>query len=71
MLAAAKSLGIDRIGVTSAEPFPELRERLVLHRALGYESGFEEPDLDKRTQPSLSFEAPARSSRSRSPIRRS
>lgn len=58
MLAAAKSLGIDRIGVTSAEPFPELRERLVLHRALGYESGFEEPDLDKRTQPSLLFEAP-------------
>lgn len=58
MLAAAKSLGIDRIGVTSAEPFPQLRERLAVHRELGYESGFEEPDLDKRTHPALLFEAP-------------
>lgn len=58
MQAAARSLGIDRIGVTTSEPFPELRERLEVHRALGYESGFEEPDLDKRTRPSLLFEDP-------------
>ncbi|MEK0312689.1 tRNA epoxyqueuosine(34) reductase QueG [Cohnella sp. 56] len=58
MQAAAPSLGIDRIGVTTSEPFPELRERLEVHRERGYESGFEEPDLDKRTQPSLLFEEP-------------
>ncbi|SFI72122.1 epoxyqueuosine reductase [Paenibacillus sp. UNC496MF] len=58
MKAAARQLGIDKIGVASAEPFTELRERLERHRALGYESGFEEPDLDKRTEPSLLFDDP-------------
>lgn len=58
MKAAAKELGIDKIGIASAEPFTELRERLERHRALGYESGFEEPDLAKRTEPALSFDDP-------------
>jgi epoxyqueuosine reductase len=53
LLASAKELGIDEIKVTTADPFPELRERLVRHRELGHESGFEEPDLDKRTTPAL------------------
>jgi epoxyqueuosine reductase len=53
MVAAAPSLGIDKIGVASADPFSELRARLVRHREKGYESGFEEPDLDKRTNPAL------------------
>lgn len=56
--AALPKLGIDKIGFASAEPFAELKERLIKHRELGYESGFEEPDLDKRTDPSLSFERP-------------
>lgn len=51
MLAAAPGLGIDKLGVTSAEPFLELKERLVLHREAGFESGFEEPDLELRTEP--------------------
>ena len=58
MKAAAQELGIDKIGVASAEPFTELRQRLERHRELGYESGFEEPDLNKRTEPSLLFEDP-------------
>ncbi|MBB6673285.1 tRNA epoxyqueuosine(34) reductase QueG [Cohnella nanjingensis] len=58
MVAAAPGLGIDKIGVTTVDPFLELKERLVRHRELGYESGFEEPDLDKRTDPSLLFEEP-------------
>lgn len=45
--------GIDQIGFTSAEPFLDLKERLVQHREKGHESGFEEPDLEKRTTPSL------------------
>ncbi|CAM3673418.1 tRNA epoxyqueuosine(34) reductase QueG [Cohnella lubricantis] len=58
MKAAAPSLGIDKIGVASAEPFTELKDRLIRHRELGHESGFEEPDLDKRTDPALLFDAP-------------
>ncbi|THF72650.1 tRNA epoxyqueuosine(34) reductase QueG [Cohnella fermenti] len=58
LLAAAPSLGIDKIGISSPDPFTELKERLKLHRELGYESGFEEPDLDKRTDPALLFDDP-------------
>lgn len=55
MKAAAPSLGIDKLGIASAAPFTELRQRLERHRELGRESGFEEPDLDKRTQPELTL----------------
>ncbi|GGO08892.1 tRNA epoxyqueuosine(34) reductase QueG [Saccharibacillus kuerlensis] len=58
IIEAAPSLGIDDIGFASAEPFLSLRTRLEQHRANGYESGFEEPDLDKRTYPALSHEDP-------------
>ncbi|MDF2721697.1 MAG: epoxyqueuosine reductase [Paenibacillus sp.] len=56
--AALPALGIDKIGFASAEPFPELKQILLTHRERGHESGFEEPDLDKRTDPSLSLERP-------------
>ncbi|QKS46401.1 tRNA epoxyqueuosine(34) reductase QueG [Paenibacillus cellulosilyticus] len=56
--AAAPSLGIDDIGIASAEPFTELKERLLRHRELGRESGFEEPDIELRTNPSLLFDRP-------------
>ncbi|NIK69569.1 tRNA epoxyqueuosine(34) reductase QueG [Paenibacillus sp. BK720] len=55
---AAGSLGIDKIGFASADPFTELKTRLIRHRELGRESGFEEPDLDKRTNPALLFDNP-------------
>ncbi|WP_307394963.1 tRNA epoxyqueuosine(34) reductase QueG [Bacillus horti] len=47
----SKKIGIDKIGFTSADPFGELKQRLIRHRDLGYESGFEEDDLEKRTTP--------------------
>jgi len=53
MFAVAPSLGIDKLKVTTADPFHELKQRLVQHRERGYESGFEEPDLDLRTEPAL------------------
>ncbi|WP_130616699.1 tRNA epoxyqueuosine(34) reductase QueG [Cohnella abietis] len=53
MIAEASSMGIDKLRITTAEPFLELRERLIRHRELGHESGFEEPDLDLRTTPTL------------------
>lgn len=56
--AAAPSLGIDKIGFASADPFTELKQILVRHRERGHESGFEEPDLDKRTDPGLTFDQP-------------
>lgn len=51
----AQSIGIDKIGFASADPFVELKQRLVQHREKGYESGFEEPDIAKRTEPDLSL----------------
>ncbi|ASA25537.1 tRNA epoxyqueuosine(34) reductase QueG [Paenibacillus donghaensis] len=50
---AASSLGIDSIGFATAEPFLYLKSILQQHRDNGYESGFEEPDLNKRTVPAL------------------
>ncbi|MCU6712323.1 tRNA epoxyqueuosine(34) reductase QueG [Paenibacillus sp. J5C_2022] len=58
MKEAASGLGIDAIGVASANPFLTLKQRLIRHRELGRESGFEEPDLDRRTEPSLLFDDP-------------
>ncbi|MFF2531945.1 tRNA epoxyqueuosine(34) reductase QueG [Brevibacillus sp. NPDC058079] len=49
----AKEIGIDKIGFASADPFTTLKERLIVHREKGYESGFEEHDLEKRTNPEL------------------
>ncbi len=49
----AKKIKIDKIGFASAEPFTDLYNILLKHRELGYESGFEEKDLAKRTNPRL------------------
>lgn len=54
----AKTIGIDKIGFTTAAPFRELRNRLVRQQELGYQSGFEESDVDKRTEPSLLLDQP-------------
>lgn len=51
LIAYSQTLGIDKIGFTSADPFTELKQRLLEHRERGYESGFEEPDIDKRCDP--------------------
>ncbi|GIQ69192.1 tRNA epoxyqueuosine(34) reductase QueG [Xylanibacillus composti] len=56
--AKAPELGIDKLGFASAEPFTTLKGILERHRELGRESGFEEPDLEKRTRPELSHEDP-------------
>ncbi|RXZ81277.1 tRNA epoxyqueuosine(34) reductase QueG [Paenibacillaceae bacterium] len=58
LLLALPELGIDKLGVASAAPFTEMKQRLLLHRERGHESGFEEPDIDKRTDPALLFKDP-------------
>lgn len=56
LIEYAKRIGISKIGFTSAEPFYELKDILSRHRELGYESGFEEKDIDKRVDPKLTME---------------
>ncbi|WAA11878.1 tRNA epoxyqueuosine(34) reductase QueG [Fervidibacillus halotolerans] len=59
VIAYSKRIGIDKIGFTTADPFTTLKGRLVRQRELNYHSGFEEPDIEKRTNPSLIFDEPA------------
>ena len=49
----SKTIGIDKIGFASASTFSELKNRLVRQQELQYQSGFEEPDISKRVEPSL------------------
>ncbi|CEG25956.1 tRNA epoxyqueuosine(34) reductase QueG [Bacillus sp. B-jedd] len=58
VISYSKSIGIDKIGFTTAEPFGELKNRLLRQQELGYQSGFEEPDIEKRTNPELLLEKP-------------
>jgi epoxyqueuosine reductase len=54
----APELGIDKIGFAAADPFDALRDVLLRHREKGRESGFEEPDIEKRVRPDLNFDRP-------------
>lgn len=49
----SQTIGIDKIGFATAEPFLTLKERLKTQQSLGYQSGFEESDIEKRTEPVL------------------
>ncbi|MFC0189943.1 tRNA epoxyqueuosine(34) reductase QueG [Fictibacillus aquaticus] len=53
LIAYSKSIGIDKIGFAAADVFQQLKQRLIDQQELGYQSGFEEPDIDKRTNPEL------------------
>lgn len=58
LIEAASGMGIDKIGFASADPFLDLKDKLYRHREQGYESGFEEPDIEKRTHPERLMDAP-------------
>lgn len=49
----AMAIGIDKIGFTTAAPFREMKNRLRRQQELGFQSGFEEEDIEKRTNPAL------------------
>jgi epoxyqueuosine reductase len=51
VIAYSKDIGIDKIGFTSANMFEELKQRLIKQQELGYQSGFEESDIEKRVTP--------------------
>jgi epoxyqueuosine reductase len=58
LIAYSKEIGIDKIGFTTAGTFTELKNRLIRQQELGYQSGFEEPDIEKRVTPSLLLDEP-------------
>ncbi|MFK9095084.1 tRNA epoxyqueuosine(34) reductase QueG [Bacillus salipaludis] len=58
LITYSKEIGIDKIGFTTANPFDELKSRLIRQQELGYQSGFEDPDIEKRVTPSLLLEEP-------------
>ncbi|MBV7509206.1 tRNA epoxyqueuosine(34) reductase QueG [Bacillus sp. sid0103] len=58
VIAYSKEIGIDKIGFTTADTFTELKSRLIRQQELSYQSGFEEPDIEKRVTPSLLLEEP-------------
>ncbi|MEK4230715.1 tRNA epoxyqueuosine(34) reductase QueG [Solibacillus sp. FSL H8-0538] len=51
LIEYAKSIGVDKIGFTIAAPFHELKNRLRRQQELGFQSGFEESDVELRTEP--------------------
>ncbi len=53
IVAYSKTIGIDKIGFAAADPFKTLKQRLERQQELGYQSGFEESDIEKRTEPEL------------------
>jgi epoxyqueuosine reductase len=53
LIQYSKEIGIDKIGFASASPFTELKERLRYQQEHGYQSGFEESDIEKRANPEL------------------
>ncbi|PLS02071.1 tRNA epoxyqueuosine(34) reductase QueG [Neobacillus cucumis] len=56
LIAYSTEIGIDKIGFTTAAPFTKLKSRLIKQQELGYQSGFEEPDIDKRVTPAMLLE---------------
>jgi epoxyqueuosine reductase len=58
VIAYSKQIGIDKIGFTTANTFDELKNRLIRQQELNFQSGFEEPDIEKRVTPALLIEEP-------------
>ena len=58
IIAYSKTIGIDKIGFAAPTAFEEMKVRLYRQQELQYQSGFEEKDIEKRTEPSLIFDRP-------------
>src|SRR5690625_2033892 len=55
IIAYSEKVGIDQIGITTADPFQKLKERLRRQQSLGYASGFEKGSIEERTEPKKLF----------------
>lgn len=58
IIAYSKTIGIDKIGFTTANTFEEMKNRLIRQQELHYQSGFEEKEIEKRVTPALIFDRP-------------
>lgn len=58
VIAFSKQIGIDKIGFTTANTFDELKNRLIRQQELNFQSGFEEPNTEKRVTPALLITEP-------------
>ncbi|MBK0347419.1 tRNA epoxyqueuosine(34) reductase QueG [Aerococcaceae bacterium zg-ZJ1578] len=58
IIQAAKEIGIDKIGFTTAAPFDHLKASLEEQKAAGRTTGFEHPVIDERLYPELIFDKP-------------
>jgi epoxyqueuosine reductase len=58
IIAYSTTIGIDKIGFTTATTFEEMKNRLIRQQELHYQSGFEEKDIEKRVSPALIFDRP-------------
>ena len=58
IIAASQTIGIDKIGFTTAAPFTDLKPSLVAQREKGYNSGFEHQNIDERVYPDKIFNQP-------------
>ena len=58
IIAYSKTIGIDKIGFAAPSAFEEMKVRLYRQQELQYQSGFEEKDIEKRTEPDLIFDRP-------------
>ncbi|WP_100371845.1 tRNA epoxyqueuosine(34) reductase QueG [Bacillus sp. FJAT-45037] len=56
LIAYSKTIGVDKIGFTTADPFLSLKDRLLTQQELGFQSGFEEPNIDKRVDPTQNLD---------------
>ncbi len=55
IIAYSRTIGIDAISFTTAEPFEELRPKLESYYSKGYASGFESSDIELRIDPKKSL----------------
>ena len=51
LIEYAKTIGIDKIGFSNAAPFHDLKNVLKRQQDLGFQSGFEESNIELRTEP--------------------
>lgn len=51
----SKTIGIDAIGFTTAEPFESLRPKLEAYYSNNYDSGFEKGTIEERINPKISL----------------
>lgn len=58
IIEESKRLGINKIGFTTAKPFSDLEEKLIIQQEKGHHSGFEHKNIQERIYPELIFESP-------------